>query len=124
MTSHGRHFRPLAERLADHFHVVALDLRGHGGSTWEPPWHLEQYVEDVLEAVPDERCAWLGHSFGGRVAFEAAARAPGRVERLVLLDPAIRIPPFVGLRAAEKARATVRTSRSRRGSTAATRRAC
>jgi lipase len=104
VTSHGRHFRPLAERLADRYHVLALDQRGHGNSTWDPPWHLEQYVEDALEAAPDEPCTWLGHSFGGRVAFEAAAAEPGRVERLVLLDPAIRIPPFVGLRAAEKAR--------------------
>ena len=53
---------------------------------------------------PDERCAWLGHSYGGRIAYEAAAAAPGRVERLVLLDPAIRIPPDIGLAAAENAR--------------------
>ena len=32
VTSHGRHFAKLAERLADRFHVIALDLRGHGGS--------------------------------------------------------------------------------------------
>ena len=105
VTNHGRHFRPLAERLADRFHVLALDQRGHGDSTWEPPWHLEQYVEDALAAAPDERCTWLGHSFGGRVAYEVAAAAPERVERLVLLDPAIQIPPYVGLQAAEKARA-------------------
>jgi len=104
VTSHGRHFAKLAERLAGSFHVIAFDLRGHGGSSWEPPWNLEQHVADVLEAAPDERCAWLGHSFGGRVAYEAAAAAPERVERLVLLDPAIRIPPDVGIAAAENAR--------------------
>ena len=104
VTSHGRHFARLAERLAHRFHVIALDLRGHGDSPWEPPWHLEQHVGDVLEAAPSSAAAWLGHSFGGRVAFEVAASAPGRVERLVLLDPAIRIPPHVGLRAAEAAR--------------------
>jgi lipase len=104
VTSHGRHFRPLAERLADRFHVVALDLRGHGDSTWEPPWHLEQHVADVLEAAPPERCAWLGHSFGGRIAYEVAAAAPERVERLVLLDPAIMLLPHVGFQAAEHAR--------------------
>jgi 3-oxoadipate enol-lactonase len=84
VTSHGRHFRPLAERLADRFHVLALDQRGHGDSTWEPPWHLEQYVEDALAATPADRCTWLGHSFGGRVAYELAAAAPERVERLVV----------------------------------------
>jgi len=104
VTSHGRHFAELAERLADRFHVIALDLRGHGASSWEPPWNLEQHVADVLEAVPQERCAWLGHSYGGRIAFEAAAAAPERVDRLVLLDPAIRIPPDIGLAAAENAR--------------------
>lgn len=104
VTNHGRHFARLAERLDGRFRVVALDLRGHGDSTWEPPWHLEQHVADVLEAAPAERCAWLGHSFGGRVAYEAAAAAPDRVERLVLLDPAIRIPPPVALAAAENAR--------------------
>jgi lipase len=104
VTSHGRHFAKLAERLADRFHVVALDLRGHGASSWEPPWNLEQHVADVLEAAPDERCAWLGHSFGGRVAYEVAAAAPERVDRLVLLDPAILIPPHIGLAFAENAR--------------------
>ena len=104
VTSHGRHFAKLGERLADRFHVIAFDLRGHGDSSWEPPWNLEQHVADVLEAAPDERCAWLGHSFGGRVAYEVAAVAPERAERLVLLDPAIRIPPVIALAGAENAR--------------------
>ncbi len=104
VTSHGLHFAKLAERLADRFHVIALDLRGHGASSWEPPWNLEQHVADVLEAAPAKRCAWLGHSFGGRIAYEVAAAAPERVGRLVLLDPAIRLPPHVGIAAAENAR--------------------
>ena len=104
VTSHARHFAKLAERLSDRFHVVAFDLRGHGGSPWEPPWHLEQHLADVLAAAPDGPAAWIGHSFGGRIAYEAAAMAPERVERLVLLDPAIRLPPHVGLAAAESAR--------------------
>ena len=104
VTSHGPHFERLASQLADRFHVVALDLRGHGASSWEPPWHLEQHVAVVLEATSDVPCAWLGHSFGGRVAYEVAAAAPERVQRLVLLDPAIQIPAHVGLVAAENAR--------------------
>ena len=46
----------------------------------------------------------VGHSFGGRLAFELAARAPKLVPRLVLLDPAIHILPQVALFAAENAR--------------------
>lgn len=104
VTSHAAHFARLADRLADRYSVVALDLRGHADSTWEPPWHLEQHVEDVLESAPEAAGAWLGHSFGARVAFEVAAASPERVERLVLLDPAIHIHPAVGLHAAENAR--------------------
>jgi pimeloyl-ACP methyl ester carboxylesterase len=46
----------------------------------------------------------VGHSFGGRIAFEIAARAPKLVPRLVLLDPAIHVPPEIALPAAENAR--------------------
>ncbi len=54
--------------------------------------------------MPEGRVAWLGHSFGGRLAFEIAAAWPERVERLVLLDPAIHVHPTAGLHAAENAR--------------------
>ena len=109
VTSHGRHFAKLAQRLADRFHVVALDLRGHGASPWEPPWNLEQHVDDAIDALQGAGlagapCGWIGHSFGGRIAFELAAAAPELVERLVLLDPAIQIPPGAGLDGAERAR--------------------
>ena len=109
VTGNGRHFAGLGSRLARRFHVVALDLRGHGHSSFEPPWNLEQHVEDVLdtlseEGLVDEAVRWLGHSFGGRIAFEVAAAAPETVERLVLLDPAILIPAHVAVSAAEDAR--------------------
>ena len=48
--------------------------------------------------------ALVGHSFGGRLAFELAARAPKLVPRLVLLDPAIFVLPTIALFAAENAR--------------------
>ena len=48
-----------------------------------------------------EPAVWIGHSFGGRLAFELAARRPELVERLVLLDPAILIDPEIALHVAE-----------------------
>jgi lipase len=84
-----------------------LDLRGHGRSGYEPPWNLETHVEDLLETFGG-RAAWLGFSFGGRVAAEFALRHPDRVERLILLDPALELPPRVAYDAAEDER-TVKT---------------
>lgn len=103
VTSHGRHFAKLAEQLPAH-HVLAPDLLGHGFSPGEPPWDLDAHVEAVVETVGNEPSALLGHSFGGRVAFELAALAPGHVPKLVLLDPAILLPPEIALFAAENAR--------------------
>jgi lipase len=104
VTGHGRHFMRLAERLLPDFHVLAPDLLGHGGSPDEPPWRIEAHVDAVLADLGAERAVWIGHSFGGRVAYELAARHSGLVERLVLLDPAILIPPGAALLAAENAR--------------------
>jgi pimeloyl-ACP methyl ester carboxylesterase len=42
-------------------------------------------AEAVLSQAP-ERFSLAGHSMGGRVALEIAARAPGRLQRLALLD--------------------------------------
>ena len=104
VTGHGGGARRLAESwLADRY-VVAPDLLGHGSSPYEPPWSIDEHVRLVLDAVGTDRGAWIGHSFGGRIAFEVAARHPELVERLVLLDPAILIDPEIALLVAEKDR--------------------
>ncbi len=108
VTSHAPRYRRLAERLAPRFRVVAVDLRGHNRSGWEPPWDLDTHVDDVLEtadALGIGEADWMGHSFGGRLVLELAARAPDRVRRLVLLDPAVWVPPPRALQLAEEMRA-------------------
>jgi lipase len=107
VTGHGRRYRRLAEEALPQRFVVAPDLRGHGRSGWEPPWSLETHTDDVLETVAAEsidRIDIVGHSFGGRIALELVARAPGLVQRVVLLDPAIELPPSALLREAEAGR--------------------
>ena len=103
VTSHGRHFARLAASLAE-FHVLAPDLLGHGFSPFDPPWDLAAHADAIVETVGREPAVLVGHSFGGRVAFELAARAPKLVPKLVLLDPAILLPPEIALFAAENAR--------------------
>jgi lipase len=104
VTGHGERFRRVAqERLADR-RVLAVDLRGHGHSGYEPPWTLESHVADLAETAAAhgvERAAWLGFSFGGRLVAELALARPALVERLVLLDPALHLPPGFALDAAE-----------------------
>jgi lipase len=107
VSAHGRRFRRLVEeRLAARSRVLAPDLRGHGRSGYEPPWDLETHLGDVLETVSAagvERAIWIGHSFGGRLILELAARFPELIELAVLLDPAIQALPHVGLNLAEEA---------------------
>lgn len=105
VTGHGLHFARLGERIASRFHVLAPDLLGHGDSRREPPWSLDTQVDELFAAVGREPAICIGHSFGARVAIELAAREPGFATRLVLLDPAISLPPQVALFAAENTRA-------------------
>ncbi len=105
LSQRGAVFADLGARLAGAgFCVHAVDLRGHGDSGREPPWNLDAHVADLLETVAAlglERAAWVGHSFGARLAAELAARAPQRVARLALLEPGLQVDPQAALRGAE-----------------------
>src|ERR1041385_4822816 len=82
VTAHGERFKQLAEeRWAQRLHVLAPDLRGHGRSTWEPPWPFAPHVADLVEAFGEKPRNWVGHSFGGRLVVELAARRPEVVRR-------------------------------------------
>jgi lipase len=109
LNAHGRRFRRLAEeRLASRFRVLAPDLRGHGSSSWDPPWTIATHVRDLLDTVAArgiERADWIGHSLGGRLVLELAATAPESIDRAVLLDPAIQLLPHVSYDFAERERA-------------------
>jgi lipase len=91
VTGHARRWAVLAEQLPE-LRLLAVDLRGHGHSPKTPPWNFEQHVADVLAVMDDhglDRVRLIGHSFGGAIALRVAAAAPDRVEKLVLVDPAL-----------------------------------
>jgi pimeloyl-ACP methyl ester carboxylesterase len=85
-------FDRLAPLLCEHFHIVALDLPGHGRSGHRPPgtwYHYVDYLGDALAAA--DALGWtqfglLGHSLGGAVASMLAAACPQRIERLFLIE--------------------------------------
>lgn len=105
VTSWGGHYAQLAARLEVAHHVLAPDLLGHGSSPHEPPWRIEDHLAALDASLDDRPATWIGHSFGGRLALERAGRRPATVERLVLLDPVVELPPHVAQWAAENARA-------------------
>ncbi len=108
LAQHGGIYAGLGESLAAAGRrVAAVDLRGHGASGYEPPWNLDTHVDDLLETADGlgiATAAWVGHSFGGLVVAALAARAPERVERLVLLDPGLGVPADHALVCAERDR--------------------
>ena len=87
----GGSWQFVAEHLARHFHVVALDWRGFGYSEWsgEHYW-FPDYVADLDAALhqlsPDRPVLLVGHSMGGQAASLYAGVRPQRVARLILLD--------------------------------------
>ncbi|MFE1287699.1 SDR family oxidoreductase [Streptomyces sp. NPDC058751] len=79
----------VAARLADRFHVVLYDVRGHGRSTAPRPlrggFTLEKLTDDflaVIDAVsPGEPVHLVGHDWGSVQAWEfvTVARTEGRI---------------------------------------------
>jgi pimeloyl-ACP methyl ester carboxylesterase len=81
----------LAIRLAPQFHVIAMDLRGHGNSDWDPEtrYDSETFTADLTKAVAAfgfERTILIGHSLGADVAVRFAAENASRVAALVIVD--------------------------------------
>jgi pimeloyl-ACP methyl ester carboxylesterase len=77
--------------LIPHWHIFALDLRGHGksGRVGED-YRLSDYAQDVaafVRATISEPAVLMGHSLGALTAFAAAIKVPEQVRAVVLLDP-------------------------------------
>lgn len=82
----------LARWCAHHGHnALALDLPGHGRSDGPPLPDIESLADwtlSVMDAAGSRSATLVGHSMGTLVALEAAARAPERIDRLVLVGTA------------------------------------
>jgi pimeloyl-ACP methyl ester carboxylesterase len=91
------YFAPQFERYAARGHrVVAVDLRGHGRSDKpEGSYAMGVFADDlawVCEQIGLEKPVIIGHSMGGIVAFDLAARYPALPSAVIMLDAAIVLP--------------------------------
>ena len=97
------------EVFAQHFHVYALDTRGHGKTLrGEAPFTIRQFADDLRDFMDEygiEKAHILGFSDGGNIAMLFAMKYPERVNRLILnganldprgIKPSVQIPIELG----------------------------
>ena len=89
LRDHSHSFDDLARGLLDRFHVLALDLRGHGDSETTPYYDFGHYVLDLrnlVRALRLERPVIIGHSMGGEVVATYCGSFPDVPSRVVLIE--------------------------------------
>ena len=78
--------------LADRYHVIAPDMRGHGDSDRVGAggyYHFMDYLADLHElvgALARDKLSIVGHSMGGSIASYYTGAFPERVHRLVVME--------------------------------------
>ncbi len=80
------------QRLAQRFHLFAIDTPGFG-KTVRPDWMRDMsdyilYLRDLLDTLGLEKPTVVGHSLGGWMGAELAVWYPERVSKLVLSNGA------------------------------------
>ena len=94
--SNARELDPLALELSVARTVLAIDRRSSGDSTMPAddvlgPIDAQVHIDDIRavlqELAPGERVDVVGHSYGGCVGLELAARHPDLVEGAFLFEP-------------------------------------
>jgi pimeloyl-ACP methyl ester carboxylesterase len=82
----------VAPKLAERFHVLAVDLVGFGLTPLsrrraDLP-SQQRYLDRFIRTAAGGRATVFGHSMGGLVVMLQAARSAESVERMILVDPA------------------------------------
>ena len=87
---HARSWDRTAEALRDQYHVVALDLRGHGDSGWTPGgnYGLPDNALDVVRVIETvgAPARVVAHSYGGSVCLVAAGSFPEHFSALAAIE--------------------------------------
>lgn len=80
-----------ANNLSGSADIMAFDLRGHGGTPWDPDtqYELADYVEDLCLQIRhwNRPSILAGHGLGAQIAMRTARELGGLVKALVVIDP-------------------------------------
>ena len=86
-------FSRVVPLLATQYRVIAVDQRGHGGSSYpDTPPTMDDMARDIVQLMSTlgiTRATIVGHCMGSFVARRIAAIAPGRVKALILVAAGI-----------------------------------
>ena len=84
---------PVAKKLMSRYHVVMVDLPGHGDSPMPDPFTLQTAaaaLDPVLARFKPDSTVLVGHGVGGLVALTEAGAHPERMKGLVVIAIAAR----------------------------------
>ena len=97
--AHAHWWDYVAPELAVFGHVVALDFRGHGRSTWsrDGDYGPPSYLHDVRALIDHlgTKVVLVGHSMGGAVAQWCAVTFPEKLAALINVDSPDGPPPLL-----------------------------
>jgi pimeloyl-ACP methyl ester carboxylesterase len=88
-------FVPLAPHLPPDVQLVAPDLPGYGRSAPLSTWTVDAYtapIVELLDSLPPGPITLLGNCSGAIFGLLAGLKRPGRLQRLVLIDPFSYVP--------------------------------
>ncbi len=92
----GDAFNELLKEVAKDFHLVTVDIHGHGLSGYREVMTLEEMAEDfylLLRQLNLEKVAWFGCSIGGMIGMRLALAHPDALDSLVLIATSAQLDP-------------------------------
>lgn len=81
-------FDPLVSELENDFHLILLDMHGHGASEYRVPLTLEEMSADyhiLLASLNLSKPTWVGYSIGGMIGMRLAVQHPELFDSLILM---------------------------------------
>ena len=89
-----------SQAMANTYHVLALDQRGHGDTDWAPDgdYTPDAFIHDIvgfIDALNVVPTILVGHSMGGRHAAMVAADYPDKATKVVIVDTPAEMPPAI-----------------------------